>query len=425
MESQWIAVPASLALAGAGASVTALRSALLILGEDGLEESAAGDPNGMRLLAAIRDPSTRFPFSLWVGAAVLRAGSALFAGGAAFVFASSYGGWIGSMTAACWSLTWLLLLFLFEHLATQGAMQRPWPAIRRAGMGALLTLRVAGVAARGLDRIGRLLFGDGYSPEGLMDIRFGSEEGILDVIEEGAEHGTIDPDEERMLEGVLRFGESTVAEGMTPRSDVAFLRAGMSRGEVDAVIAEAGFSRYPVLSPDGESVVGILQTKRLFRGDAASGWEALADKPFYVPESMKVPDLFRQFQRSRLHMAVVIDEHGKLWGVITLHDLVEQILGRLSEGEEAGELPELEKDGALSAPGSTPVRLLRDEYGIDIPMSPAYETAGGYALDRLQDVPEGSVAFLADGYRVTVTETERFRIRRMRFEKLPPEPPSA
>jgi Mg2+/Co2+ transporter CorC len=424
MESQWIAVPASLALAGAGASVTALRSALLILGEDGLEEAAAGDPTGMRVLAAVRDPSSRYPFSLWVAAGALKAGSSLFAGGAAFAFAYSYGGWAGFLAAGCWSLTWLMLLFLFEHLATQGVMGRPWPAIRRAGTGALFALRAAGVAARGLDRVGRLLFGDGYSPEGLMDIRFGSEEGILDVIEEGAEHGTIDPDEERMLEGVLRFGESTVAEGMTPRSDVAFLRAGMSRGEVDAVIAAAGFSRYPVLSPDGESVVGILQTKRLFRGDAAEGWEALADKPFYVPESMKVPDLFRQFQRSRLHMAVVIDEHGKLWGVITLHDLVEQILGRLSEGESGGELPEWEKDGALSAPGSTPVRLLRDEYGIDIPMSPSYETAGGYALDRLQDVPEGPVAFLADGYRVTVAETGRFRIRRIRFEKLPPEAPA-
>ncbi|HEY5995479.1 MAG TPA: transporter associated domain-containing protein, partial [Candidatus Deferrimicrobiaceae bacterium] len=138
-----------------------------------------------------------------------------------------------------------------------------------------------------------------------------------------------------------------------------------------------------------------------------------------------VADLFRQFQRSRLHMAVVIDEHGKLCGVITLHDLVEQILGRLSDGEAGEELPEWEKDGALLVPGSTPVRLLRDEYGIDIPMSPAYETAGGYALDRLQDVPDGAVAFRADGYLTTVTESERFRIRRVRFEKLAPEPPEA
>jgi CBS domain containing-hemolysin-like protein len=208
---------------------------------------------------------------------------------------------------------------------------------------------------------------------------------------------------------------------MTARSDVAFLRSGMSRAEVGAAVAGTGHSRYPVLSPDGESVTGILQTKTLFLDEASADWESLADRPSYVPESMKVADLFRQFRRSRLRMAVVIDEHGKLRGIITLQDLVEQILGRLSEGDPPDELPEWEKDGALSVPGSTPVRRLRDEYGIDIPTSPAYETAGGYALDRLQDVPDGPAAFRDGAYRVTVTETARWRIRRLRFEKVPGE----
>jgi Mg2+/Co2+ transporter CorC len=419
MESHWIAVLASLFLAGAGAAVTALRSALLILGEDGLEESAAGEPLAARLLEAVRDPSSRHPFALWSAAGEQRGARLQQRGGAAFAFGRSLAGWAGAAAAIGWSLTWFLLIFLLEHLATQGVMQQPWIAVRRGGGWSLRAIRVAGFAGRAIDGIGRWLFGAGYSPEGLMDIRFGSEEGILDVIEEGAEHGTIDPVEERMIEGVLRFGESTVAEGMTARSDVAFLRIGMSRPEVDAVIGETGFSRYPVLSRDGESVVGILQTQSLFRAEASGGWETLTDKPGYVPGSMKVADLFRHFQRSRSHMSVVIDEHGKLCGIITLHDVVEQILGRLSEGGESDELPEWEKDGALSVPGATPVRLLRDEYGIDIPMSPAYETAAGFALDRLQDVPQGAVMFQADGYRVTVAETGRFRIRRLRIEKAP------
>ncbi len=419
MESQWIVVPASLALAAAAAAVTALRSALLILGEDGLEASAVEEPLAARLLAAVRDPSSRHPFALWSAAAILKAGSALFAGAGAFVFGQSLTGWTGAAAGIGWSTTWLLLIFLFEHLATQGVMQEPWPAIRRGGGWSLRILLTAGFAGRALDRVGHWLFGAGYSPEGLMDIRFGSGEGILDVIEEGAEHGTINPVEERMIEGVLRFGETTVAEGMTTRSDVAFMRIGMSRAEVGTVIGETGFSRYPVLSSDGESVTGILQTQSLFRVETEAGWETLIEKPGYVPDSMKVSDLFRHFQRSRPHMAVVIDEHGKLCGIITLHDVIEQILGRLSDGYEADEMPEWEKDGALSVPGATPVRLLRDEYGIDIPMSPVYETAGGFGLDRLQDVPEGPATFQSDGYRVTVTETGRFRIRRLRFEKVP------
>jgi CBS domain containing-hemolysin-like protein len=95
-------------------------------------------------------------------------------------------------------------------------------------------------------------------------------------------------------------------------------------------------------------------------------------------------------------------------------------VGRLAEGTESQEGPEWEKDGALSVPASTPVRALREEYGIDIPPGAAYETAGGFVMDYLQDVPEGMVTFLAHGYRITVAETERYRIRRLRIEKAAP-----
>ena len=112
------------------------------------------------------------------------------------------------------------MLFWLENLSTRGAMSHPRRFLRRGGKASLHLLRGAAVPARLLDRLGRWLFGEGYVPEALMDIRFGSEEGILDVIEEGAEHGTIDSTEERMIEGVLRFGETVVNEVMTPWSEV-------------------------------------------------------------------------------------------------------------------------------------------------------------------------------------------------------------
>jgi len=223
-----------------------------------------------------------------------------------------------------------------------------------------------------------------------------------------------------MIEGILRFGETTVSEEMTPRPRVVFLRQGAPLPEVIRVVGEAGFSRYPVLSAGGEEVVGILPARALFRAGEDAPWDRFLEKPVYVPESMNVADLFGRFRRLRMHMAVVIDEHGMLCGVITVHDLLEKIVGRLAGGDGAGEVPTWEKDGALSVPAATPVRVLRDEYGIDVPLGPAYETAGGYAMDCLQEVPEGRVTFRAHGYRVTVAETEGYRIRRLRFEKLPP-----
>ncbi len=304
-----------------------------------------------------------------------------------------------------------------EILSTREAMRNPRRVLRRGGKGSLLALRAAGAPARLLDRLGRFLFGKGYLPEALPDIRFGSEEGILDVIEEGAEHGTIDPTEERMIESILRFGRTLVNEVMTPWSDVVCLRKGMAHEDAAAVVGACGFSRYPVLSRDGEDVDGILSSRNFFRSGASGEWEQRIEKPVYVPETMNISDLLRQFQRTRVHLAVVIDEHGKLCGVITIHDLLEEIVGRLTEGSDSPDVPEWEKDGSLSVPAATPVRVLRDEYGIEIPLGDTYETAAGFALDCLQDIPEGAVTFHAHGYRITVAETERFRIKRLRFEK--------
>lgn len=409
---------AAVLLAAAGAAVTALRSSLLIVGEEGLaEDASAGEKLAPDLLSAVRDPRVRHPFSLWVAASACKALAGLCAGAAALSLFSRLRGGAGAASAAGWVLFFLLVLFWLENLSTRGAMSHPRRILRRGGKTSLHLLRGAAAPARLLDRLGRRLFGEGYVPEALMDIRFGSEEGILDMIEEGAEHGTIDSTEERMIEGVLRFGETVVNEVMTPWSDVVCLRKGMAYADAAATVGNGGFSRYPVLSRDGEDIAGILSSRSLFRPGGGEKWEQIIEKPVYVPESMRVSDLLRQFQRTRVHLAVAIDEHGKLCGIITVHDLLEEIVGRLAEGSDFSEVPEWEKDGGLSVPASTPVRVLRDEYGIDIPLGDTYETAGGFALDCLQGVPEGVVTFLAYGYRVTVAETEQFRIKRLRIEK--------
>ena len=168
-------------------------------------------------------------------------------------------------------------------------MGDPKGILRGTGRICLLAMRAAAVPARAFDRAGRLLFGTRYSPEALMDVRFGSEEGILDVVEEGAEHGTIGAAEERMIEGVLRHGEIPVSGIMTPWSRVVSLREGMDAEEIGRIAGETGFSRYPVLSAGGAEVVGILAARSLFRREASPfRLERHLLKPVYVPESMKV-----------------------------------------------------------------------------------------------------------------------------------------
>jgi CBS domain containing-hemolysin-like protein len=419
MAIRWAGMVMAIGLSLAAAAAAALRSSLLVLGEEGLaEEGVRGDKTAALLLSAVKDPSLRHPFALWTAVSLLKTCSAVSAGAAALALARE-DGLRGAAFGAAWIGVYLLLLFFLENVANGEAMESPRRILRWGGRLCIAALRISAGPARLLDRLGRFLFGDRYSPEALMEVRIASEEGILDVIEEGAERGTIDPTEEKLIEGVLRFGEATVSEAMTPKAEVVFLKEGMPDDEVAGIVGETGFSRYPVLSASGDEVVGILHSLGLFRPPRGERWERLLEKPVYIPESMKAADLFRRIQRSRVHTAVVIDEHGKLCGLVTVHDLLEKILGRMSTVIGPVEGPEWEKDGALSVPGITPVRVLREEYDIGIPLSANYETAGGFAMDYLQKVPEGATTFLAHGYRITVAETDRYRIRSLRIEKVP------
>ena len=419
MGSAWPWAVASLALSALGMAVTGVRSSLLILGEEGLSEAAErGNDAAARIRDATLDPSLRFPFSLWVAAAFLKIASAISAGCAAAAAWRETAGWTGPLLAAAWVAAYLMSVFLLETIATRRGLAHPGNVLR--GGAALRLLRASALPAAFVEAAGRFFFPGRFSPEALMDIRFGSEEGILTVIEEGAEHGTIDPAEGRMIEGIIRYGDRTVSEEMTPRSRVVFLRQGAPLAEVARIVGETSFSRYPVLTENGEEVVGVLPARSLFRAGGDVPWGRFLEKPVYVPESMNMAELFRRFERVRIHMAIVIDEHGMLCGVITVDDLLEKILGSMAGREADADPPALDKDGSLLVPASTPVRELRDDYGIDIPQSAVYETAGGFALDCLQDIPEGRVTFRAHGYRITVLETEGRRIRRLRFEKIPP-----
>ncbi|MBP2683690.1 MAG: hypothetical protein H6Q79_1729 [Deltaproteobacteria bacterium] len=419
MGSAWPWAVASLALSALGMAVTGVRSSLLILGEEGLSEAAErGNDAAARIRDATLDPSLRFPFSLWVAAAFLKIASAVSAGCAAAAAWRETAGWTGPLLAAVWIAAYLMSVFLLETIATRRGLAHPGNVLR--GGAALRLLRASALPAAFVEAAGRFFFPGRFSPEALMDVRFGSEEGILTVIEEGAEHGTIDPAEGRMIEGIIRYGDRTVSEEMTPRSRVVFLRQGAPLAEVARIVAETSFSRYPVLTENGEEVVGVLPARSLFRAGGDVPWGRFLEKPVYVPESMNMAELFRRFERVRTHMAIVIDEHGMLCGVITVDDLLEKILGSMAGREADADAPALDKDGSLLVPASTPVRELRDDYGIDIPQSAVYETAGGFALDCLQDIPEGRVTFRAHGYRITVLETEGHRIRRLRFEKIPP-----
>ena len=412
----WITV--SLALAAIGMMVTCVRTSLLILGEEGLSDAAdKGNAVASKVKEAVFDASLRFPFSMWVTAAILKIAAAAAAGCAAANLWFKLDGLAGPAAAIALPPVFFAILFLMENLAVRRGLANPERVLE--GGGALRLLRVSAAPAAVVEAVGGFLFPGRFSPETLMDVRFRSEEGILTVIEKGAEHGTIDPTESRMIEGIIRYGGRTVSQEMTPRSEVVFLRQRAPLEEVVRIVRETSFSRYPVLAENGEDPVGVFPARSLFLASEDAPWDRFLEKLFYVPESMGMADLFREFERVQTHMAIVIDEHGMLSGVITVDDLLEKVLGSLAGSCADGvDAPALEADGSLVAPAATTIRELRETYGIDIPDSSFYETAGGFALDSLQDIPVGKETFLSHGYRVTVLETEGRRILRLRFKKI-------
>ena len=418
MSSVLVWVTVSLALAAIGMMITCVRTSLLILGEEGLSDAAdKGNAVASKVREAMLDASLRFPFSMWVTAAIFKIAAAAAAGCAAATLWFKLDGLAGPAVAIAWIPVFFSILFLMENSAVRRGMTNPERVLE--GGGALRLLRVSVAPAVVVEAAGNFLLPGRFSPETLMDVRFGSEEGILTVIEKGAEHGTIDPAESRMIEGIIRYGGRTVSQEMTPRSEVVFLRQGASLGEVTRIVRETSFSRYPVLAENEEELVGVFPARSLFLASEGVSWDRFLEKLFYVPESMGMADLFREFERVRTHMAIVIDEHGMLSGVITVDDLLEKVLGSMAEGcEDDVDAPALEADGSLVAPAATTIRELRETYGIDIPDSPFYETAGGFAQDSLQDIPVGKETFLSHGYRVTVLETEGRRILKLRFEKI-------
>lgn len=417
METTTVLCILSAILLLSGALCSAVRSALLVAGDDGVARAAARDAGMAALEAAVLDERSRHPFGLFVAAALLKVVSAFLAGVAAVLMARNFIHPGDAFDAALFSTAWFVALLVAEVVSTRPALRDPVAFLSRHSRVSRILVVVGAYPGRLACVLGRIVLGDAYRPETLMDPRSGSEEGILDVVQDGAEAGTIGDAEGKMIEGVLRAGETVVAEVMTPWAETVVLRTSMTFDDVASIVSEDGHSRYPVMSPSGDELVGIILVRSLFRNEARACWTGFVEKPFLVPESMPMTDLFRRFRRERKGVAVAIDEHGKLCGLATVTDLLERIVGSLPDEGPVDARPILEPDGSLSVPGETSVRILREEFGVDIPVSPHYETAAGFVVDALQEVPEQATTFTSAGWRVTVVELERYRIRRLRFER--------
>lgn len=240
-----------------------------------------------------------------------------------------------------------------------------------------------------------------------------TEEELMTFVEVVEEEGEIKEEEKELIENIFEFDDTNASEIMTPRGDMFVIDADEPL-QLEA-IARSGFTRIPVIEKEIDHVIGIINIKDIFMHkattDAPIDVRRIMREPYFVPENKKLDRLLHQFKKRKTHLAVVIDEHGGVSGLITLEDALEELVGEIRD-ETDKEEPHIVKvsPGEWIVPGKTDIDDVNDLLPMNIPDSSAYDTFSGYILDIIGRIPKEKEVFHIGGFEITVKQMEGPRI---------------
>lgn len=261
-----------------------------------------------------------------------------------------------------------------------------------------------------------------------------SAEELQIQIQQAHERGLVGTEEEKLILGAIELDRMQVRELMVPRPDVHFVTADASLDDVLRVFVTTQRSRLPVFEGKGEHVLGYIHIKDIVwvmldrERRAEEGWtgaefniRSLLHEIAIVPESKPISEMLLELRTSHGWMAMVVDEFGTILGLLTLEDILEQLVGEIHDEFDVVEKPVVVGQGADAAmifDASLGVRDLESQYNIVLPEDPSYATVGGFVLARLGFIPRGGESFDFDGYRFTVVEMDRRRVARVKIQRL-------
>ena len=236
-----------------------------------------------------------------------------------------------------------------------------------------------------------------------------------------------DQDEGRLVESVARFAETLVREVMTPRPDIVAVPAAASVEELLRILGETKYSRVPVYGENLDDITGVVSVRDLleYDGDGSDPAGPLARPAFVVPETKKIADLLKEFQAGRTTFAVVIDEYGGTAGLVTVEDIVEEIVGEIKDEYDVEAEPiSVEPDGAVVVAGR--VKVDRLEQALEAPLTDGENvgTVGGLITSVFGRVPRAGESVDYRGFAVEVMDAERKRVNRVRFRRKPEPAPA-
>ncbi|MEK6681476.1 MAG: hemolysin family protein [Nitrospirota bacterium] len=250
---------------------------------------------------------------------------------------------------------------------------------------------------------------------------FVSEEEVKLIIREGRERGVFDQTEQELIHSIFEFTDTSVKDVMVPRPKIISIPISISAKEIFYVVSENRFSRYPVYRKNLDDIVGILNVKDLLEALKDEEEIRVSDilRPIYfVPETKKVSQLLKELQKRKMQMAIVLDEYGNVEGLITMEDLLEEIVGEIEDEYGAQESPvEKLENGSLVIDASLSIRDLRDQHSLPFPESEGYETLAGFMLHQLQRIPKGGEIIQHGDYKFTIVDMAERRIAKVKVER--------
>lgn len=325
----------------------------------------------------------------------------------------------GGVSLALLSINGVVIpMSLADHAGDAVVMRFAW-LIRLIRVCTLPIVRALGV----VDEIVKRLAGvrDGTREEEL-------ERELLSVMSEAEHEGNFNQSERHMIEAIMDFSSRTVEEVMTPRTEIDGLEATDNLSDIKAFILRAGHSRIPVYEDDLDHIIGVLYAKDLLGYLAEDAAEFSLRKAIrearFVPETKSIAEMLLEFQRDKVHLAIVIDEYGGTAGLVTIEDVLEEIVGEIQDEYEP--IDEAPPEIALTAESRSlevdarasilDVNDRLDTLGVALPESDDYDTVGGFVLTELGRLPEEGEVFTKSGFTVTVLASEPTRVTRVRID---------
>ena len=246
-----------------------------------------------------------------------------------------------------------------------------------------------------------------------------TEEDVKNIVKEGIEKGTIEEGEEEMIHSIFEFTDTTVGEILTPRITVFALEMEKMLEEVWDEIVEQGFSRIPIYDKTIDKIIGILHTKELLKYDRQKDGKVrlkeLTKKAFFIPTTKTLVEVLEDFKRKRTHIAIIVDEYGGTEGIVTIEDVIEEIVGEIQdEFDQEDEVIQQIGEKVYDIRSDISIEEVNDEFEIDIPLSEEYDTISGYIQDELGKVAEEGDQVRGTNFILKVMEVDNKRIEKIR-----------